>query len=51
MIYWYHCNSCLKEFSHVFTGGNDAKRCVSCSSDDIKHIVRKHKIKKNEKLI
>ena len=46
MIYWYYCKSCMKEFSHVFTGGNDATRCTSCRSTDIKQIFRKHKIKK-----
>jgi rRNA maturation endonuclease Nob1 len=43
MIYWYYCNNCKKEFSHVFTGGNDANRCKYCGSDDIKHIIRKQK--------
>jgi putative FmdB family regulatory protein len=45
MIYWYYCNSCMKEFSHVFTGSNDAARCISCRSTDIKRIVKRHKIK------
>jgi putative FmdB family regulatory protein len=45
MIYWYYCNSCMKEFSHVFVGGNDAKRCPKCQSTDIKHIIRRHKTK------
>ena len=45
MIFWYYCNSCMKEFSHVFTGGNDAGRCKSCLSNDIKRIVKTHKIR------
>ena len=45
MIFWYYCNSCMKEFSHVFTGGNDANRCKSCRSDDIKRVVRRTKLK------
>jgi len=45
MILWYYCNSCMKEFSHVFTGGNDANRCKSCHSDDIKRLVKTYKIK------
>jgi DNA-directed RNA polymerase subunit RPC12/RpoP len=45
MIYWYYCNRCLKEFSHVFTGGNDAERCVSCRSNNIRRIVKTRKLK------
>ena len=46
MILWYYCNCCMKEFSHVFIGGNDAERCTSCRSTDIKRIVKTHKIKR-----
>lgn len=45
MILWYDCNNCMKEFSHVFTGHNDLSRCKSCSSDDIKRLATKNKIK------
>ncbi len=41
MILWYHCNGCMKDFSYVSTGEDDAKRCVFCRSDDIKQIFRK----------
>jgi len=44
MILWYYCNSCMKEFSHVFTGSNDATRCKICSSPDIKRVVRRTKL-------
>jgi hypothetical protein len=49
MILWYHCNSCMKEFSYVSTGENDAKRCVLCRSDDIKRIVRKKRYRRFRK--
>jgi len=45
MILWYHCNSCMKEFSYVSTGDNDAERCVSCRSNNIKRIVKTRKLK------
>ena len=38
MIYWYKCHSCDSNFSWVFTGSNDAKRCVRCRSTDIERI-------------
>jgi hypothetical protein len=31
----------MKEFSHVFTGDNDAGRCKSCRSDNIKRIIKR----------
>ena len=46
MISWYYCNNCMKEFSYVSTGGNDANRCTYCHSTDIKRIVRKPKLKR-----
>jgi len=46
MISWYYCNSCLKEFSFVETGSNDANACTTCHSNDIRRVVRKPKFKR-----